>query len=68
MKYLNSLYKNWQHSYNRYEVPLICFYKLEGLAPYKAKLLAPAEGWWPLATEWGPFGPLNGGPSGPMDK
>merc|ERR1712082_241888 len=29
--------------------------------------LAPAEGWWPSATRWGPFGP-PGGPSGPLDK
>ena len=29
-----------------------------------AKLLAPAEGWWPSATNWGPFGPPNGGPLG----
>ena len=31
------------------------------------KLLAPAEGWWPSATKWGPFGP-PGGPLGPLDK
>ena len=28
--------------------------------PTGAKLLAPAEGWWPLATNWGPFGPQFG--------
>ena len=33
-----------------------------------AKLLAPAEGWWPSATKWGPFKPLTGGPLGPLDK
>ena len=25
-----------------------------------AKLLAPEEGWWPLATKWGPLGLLDG--------
>ena len=25
-----------------------------------AKILAPAEGWWPSATDWGPFGPSMG--------
>ena len=25
-----------------------------------AKQLAPAEGWWPLATNWGPFRPPFG--------
>ena len=29
--------------------------------PMGAKLLAPAEGWWPSATNWGPFGPPFGG-------
>merc|ERR1712082_170019 len=29
--------------------------------------LAPAEGWWPSATKWGPFGP-PGGPLAPLDK
>ena len=24
-----------------------------------AKLLAPAEGWWPFATNWGPFEPIG---------
>ena len=33
-----------------------------------SKLLAPAEGLWPSATKWGPFGPTNGGPVGPLDK
>ena len=33
-----------------------------------AKLIAPAEGWWPSATKWEPFGPPNGGPLGPLDK
>ena len=28
--------------------------------PTGAKLLAPAEGWWPSATNWGPFGPPFG--------
>ena len=28
--------------------------------PMGAKLLAPAEGWCPSATKWGPFGPLAG--------
>merc|ERR1712002_852297 len=34
---------------------------------YATLFLAPAEGWWPSATKWGPFGP-PGGPSGPLDK
>ena len=25
--------------------------------PMGAKLLALTEGWWPLATKWGPYGP-----------
>ena len=28
--------------------------------PTGAKLLAPAEGWWPSATNWRPFGPPFG--------
>ena len=24
---------------------------------YATLFLAPAEGWWPSATKWGPFGP-----------
>ena len=31
---------------------------LEGMAAYGRLLLAPAEGWWPLATWRGPSGPL----------
>ena len=34
--------------------------------PMGAKLQTPAEGWWPLATKWGPFGPplvAEGSPS-----
>ena len=28
--------------------------------PTGAKLLAPAEGWWPSANKWRPFGPPFG--------
>ena len=34
--------------------------RLEGLNPYGGgHLLAPAEGWWPMATWEGPSGPDN---------
>ena len=37
------------------------------LGHHMTLFLAPAEGWLPSATKWGPFGP-PGGPSGPLDK
>ena len=40
--------------------------RTRNLGRYAPKFLAPAEGWWPSATKWGPFGPPNGGPSGPQ--
>ena len=32
------------------EEVLLCNGLIEGLAPYRGLLLAPAEGWWPSAT------------------
>ena len=46
---------------------VIVILNTRNLGRYATLFLAPAEGWWPSATKWGPFGP-PGGPSGPLDK
>ena len=35
---------------------------------YGPLLLAPMEGWWPLAPYWGPLAPLAGEIVGPNDQ